>query len=1151
MAWNARYRVLRRLGAGAAGGVYLVEDRALPGPLLALKRVEASSDPDFHDSLVREFAVLASLSLPRVARVYDLSFVSKRALGRASGDSSHARDGELPEGLYFTRSYVDGEPLSEYAARHGLAERLAAFARTLGTVALLHRAGVVHGDLKPGNIIVDAAGVPQLIDFGLSSRVVDAQQLRGSGTPLYMAPELLRGGPPSVQGDIYALGATLWSLLLGQAPLEELGSAALAAKLRGEPLRATLAADDERAPLLKVAAWALASDPRERAPSADELLARLEQCAPALVKEAKALRATDVFVAPRTCGRESVLANLLELATKAQRIALVTGASGMGKSTLLRELKWRLQLSRMRVLEVRCAGTGLAPFVQLLRQLSLLDSQDNPALISLLEQVEAGAAEPSQLVKVVSHALSERHDDDLLVLLVDDIDRAEPLLAETLRLAVHAEGGSPLTLVASALTGQDRPSHELGASQQVALPPLAEEELAQLIREMLGAVDQGAGQALLTRAAGNPGVLVEVASSLRDRPGLTASDVEALRVGGIGDRLARARCLALEPAERALVSLLAVVRRPIPECLASLVLGASVVSSAEGLVGRGLVVRERDTLVISDGPFAAWLRGDLGESRASALAVSLLNADHSQQLELVTRAELAVLAGDRARLRELALPAATLLRKQGALTAATRLVEQCLQKEVSSDELQLLLAELYSEAGDAARAVEHAERLLVRADLAGPLRARALLCAATALVAVGKLDRADQLLDGLPDDAPTATRAQAARVWGRVLLRRGELDKARSVVARGIAAAAAEDVSLPELLAIDAWLASMLGERDRAQATYERALALAQRLGLKRDAAQVLGYRALGYEREGNLDRASVEYESSLKAAREAGDLGLTATYAMNLGNVSFRTGHPTSAEQNFELAARLSRRAGRSSTALLANNNLADVHVYLGSYGRAQQLAEAVLAEAREVGVEVAEAQANHTLGNVEARTKRSDSALSRYERAAALYRKLGRAREAAEVLLDAAELLLERGGIERRLAGIRAAGRGARADRAAPGRRLPAPPASCWCRECAPRTATSSAALAELESLESQLDPAKNRELWWQLAMAQAGLYQKLGSDVLCAKKAREAAELLEGMAARVSRDARDAFSADPRRRKVFELAQGERRDAQRAHG
>ncbi|HEY6880067.1 MAG TPA: phosphotransferase, partial [Polyangiales bacterium] len=125
----ARYRFLRRLGAGAAGGVYLVEDRVLGGPPLALKRVERASDPAFRDSYAREFAVLAALSLPGVARVHDLG------VAPASG--------EIPAGPFFTRDFVDGEPLASWAHGRSLEEVLRVFLRVLRTTAALHRSFVL------------------------------------------------------------------------------------------------------------------------------------------------------------------------------------------------------------------------------------------------------------------------------------------------------------------------------------------------------------------------------------------------------------------------------------------------------------------------------------------------------------------------------------------------------------------------------------------------------------------------------------------------------------------------------------------------------------------------------------------------------------------------------------------------------------------------------------------------------------------------------------------------------------------------------------------------------------------------------------------------------------------------------------------------
>ncbi len=178
----ARYRFMRRLGAGAAGGVYLVEDRVLGGAPLALKRFEQVSDIAFRDSFAREFAVLASLALPGVARVHDLGVAPP--------------SDEIPAGPFFTRDYVAGAPLAAWARERPIEELLRVYLRALAVASELHRRAVVHGDLHPGNVIVDAHDAPHLIDFGLAARGGDA--LYGAGTPAFMAPELLAGGSSSM-----------------------------------------------------------------------------------------------------------------------------------------------------------------------------------------------------------------------------------------------------------------------------------------------------------------------------------------------------------------------------------------------------------------------------------------------------------------------------------------------------------------------------------------------------------------------------------------------------------------------------------------------------------------------------------------------------------------------------------------------------------------------------------------------------------------------------------------------------------------------------------------------------------------------------------------------------------------------------------------
>jgi transcriptional regulator with GAF, ATPase, and Fis domain/tetratricopeptide (TPR) repeat protein/predicted Ser/Thr protein kinase len=1122
----ARYRVLKRLGAGAAGGVYLVEDRVLGGPPVALKRVEASSDPTFRDSFAREFAVLSSLSLPGVAQVFDLGVIPA--------------DAELPAGPFFTRSYVDGAPLDAFAAGHGAEECFAILLRVLDTVGQLHRHGIVHGDIKPANVIVDTHGQAHLIDFGLASRGTDAERLRGSGTPGYMAPELFRGAAPSVAADIYALGATLWTLATGQAPLEELGERAVGAKLRGELPRIPATMQGVRRTVLEAALWALADDPRERAPSADELLARLERALWGGTR-ARMANAPRAFVPPRARGRDGVWSELERCAREASPgpLLLLEGARGMGKSTVLRELKWRLQLGGFSVIELRCSGGGLDPLAQLLRQAIAFAGEREPGVRELAEQAERGQAARDALVQGVVSALGREAGEARIIVLVDDLDDAEALLSEALRLAVHSDATVPPVVIASAQRVDAAAVDALGGVARITLEPLSEADAAFVIAQALGPVDHTAQQALLSHAAGNPGVLVEALTALAERDGLTAEDVERLSPGEIGSSLARAKLEQLPAAARTLAAALAAVSGPLPLSPMVAWLGGEGEDAVRELVTRGLARTDEQRIVLIDGTLAEWLRAGGGRLTVRDVASALLASTAYGVFDVVARAELALVAEQPALLREHAGAAFALLSARGAHALAARLYEACLVHAAGEEarELRLALGDVYTTMGEYVRAAEHVEPVLDDAQASQPSRSRARVCAGRALVAAGRFERAIELLSGVSDEAPRALRAQAARELARVHLRRGASEAAKAAVDRGLDAALPEDTSRAELLAIDGMLASMRGDRERAHQRYELAVEAARRAGVLRDEAQVLGYRALSYEREGELERARDEYAACLSAARAAGDIALTATFALNLGNVSFRSGHHEGAEAHFTLAARLSRRAGRTTTALLANNNLAHLHVYLGTYARARSLAETSLAEAERLGVELAQAHALQILADIEARTHETESGLARYETAATRYKKLGRSREVAEVLLDAAEVLLDRAGVSD---GSAAAAKLAAARELVDKHgiddfrvRL-----KLLLARARAHNGDVEGALAELERLEGQLG-AHERELRWQMCFAQAKLHRVLGSELLCAKKAREGAELIEGVAAGLPRDAREAFRADPRRREALEFA------------
>ncbi len=198
--WGA-YRVIRPLGRGGMGAVYLAE-RA-DGEVeqrVAIKVVLSGADlPAFQERFLEERRILASLNHPGIARLLD------------AGHTSQGRP-------YLVMEYVEGVSIDQYSA--GLDQRaiLNLFLRVCDAVSYAHRNLVIHRDLKPSNILIDPSGQPKLLDFGIA-KIVDATEnartLVRILTPEFASPEQMRGEAHSTATDIYSLGAVLGRLLTG------------------------------------------------------------------------------------------------------------------------------------------------------------------------------------------------------------------------------------------------------------------------------------------------------------------------------------------------------------------------------------------------------------------------------------------------------------------------------------------------------------------------------------------------------------------------------------------------------------------------------------------------------------------------------------------------------------------------------------------------------------------------------------------------------------------------------------------------------------------------------------------------------------------------------------------------------------------------
>ncbi|MEO6953794.1 MAG: serine/threonine-protein kinase [Polyangia bacterium] len=259
-----RYRVLRRLGRGGMGTVYEVEHVHV-GRHFALKLMDKSAPPAFEASLYHEAKLLGRLESEHVVKVIDC--------GR---DEQH--------GSFLVVEKFHGGTLGELLALHGRVDWEQAVNITLSlcvALADVHRAGVVHRDLKPHNIgLTDRQFAVKLFDFGIASVVgehaIDAR-LQGSGTLPYMAPELWNGASASTESDLFAVGCTLFEMLTGERPFD--GKTAPLCE-EGEILQAFEdVAPDAKIPgwLMQVVAKLLSRSPRNRFHGAAELAAALRR----------------------------------------------------------------------------------------------------------------------------------------------------------------------------------------------------------------------------------------------------------------------------------------------------------------------------------------------------------------------------------------------------------------------------------------------------------------------------------------------------------------------------------------------------------------------------------------------------------------------------------------------------------------------------------------------------------------------------------------------------------------------------------------------------------------------------------------------------------------------------------------------------------
>jgi serine/threonine-protein kinase PknK len=1195
-----RYRVISRLGAGAGGSVFAVEDSAAAsgsGSRLALKALFIADgvDDTLLSLLKHEFRVLAGLRHPRLARVYDFGRLPKlNPLGPQGG-------------YFFTRDLIDGKDLASYCSGRSVREVCSLMQRVANALHILHRAGMLHGDFKPQNAIVDDLGQPHLIDFGL---VRGEGSAAISGTGAYLSPELLRGEHADRRADLYAVGVALFELLVGRTPLPGASLSELFDwHLNGVPLTVTPHRKVPKA-LDDIVARLTERIPERRFPSAEELSLALGSVVESLQSDSSRSDSDGVwsggddaitppaaeatrreFVPPRSKNggqpealaqlERAVAARLLGIGAPpataanadsrvASAVVSVLGDSGGGKSSLLETLTWHCQLRNLEVFRVAFEE---------------VDSRPYGALSDLLDQVQGVCELPHPLAdaalreKISSldtlsadddggrYALAQKVRDYLqrvadrlpLLLLLDDVDRADAESVAILRFLAHTlDASAPVLLVLFCRAdGQPKELAELG--EAVTLQPFSQEIVSELFQLAAERADEPLAAQIYEHTGGNPRFVQQVLEQLWHADFPAHPDLEGIVPTQLEARY-RQRFEQLPANCRLSLAAMAVIGRAADGgLLLQVVERVTAAEPEEGPVGlplelleaTGWITRHAEGLwAFRQAPLAGVIYSLIETQKARALHAAA--AEIAQQREpkpvgaaLVEITRHRLMAGHKKDVSRQLFFALAHLSRVGAYRRAISLAETAqnalspFSDAAERSKLALRLGELYLRAGHYAQAAECLAPLLDCPDEALRNDAALALCRVWRLS--GRADRALALSTELIADQPDQNRLAAAFVEQAAALEM--LDKHDKVLetvslAETHPAIASGGAAYAELLMRAAWSLGHLDRQKDAYDAFSRGIEVAKASGNKRVYAELLG-RLAGIDwRRGEYAHVGERYQQALTLMAELGDVERAAAIRANLGSFELQRGALASAQTSLSAALRLFEGIGASQHAATVRCNLGQLSLEIGLLERASMLLLRARDDMKRLGRRSGEALASLLLALLAARKGDVDSARLGIAQAREIYEAVGQSRDATDAQLDLAELELSAGRPAAAKKVLESLADVDLSDLAD----LDVRKAILEMRLLAYQpSCDEAAARALLKDAKKRIDELDSPRESWRFCAAAMELTVAIGDNDQAAEHAHSGLEVLERMSNGLPKDAEVAFWSEARRRAVREHVRG----------
>ncbi len=501
-----RYKILKLLGEGGMGKVYLADDKD-SGNNIALKTIHPEvMDEETIRTFKSEFSALAVLDHPNLGKVFDF--------------------GTTAEGTnYFTMEYVKGLPLNLALKDRGDFDRLSDFVLQIcSALDYIHQRGIIHFDLKPGNIMVNEQEYIKILDFGLASRISGSEKITAKGTLEYMAPEMLLGERVDSRADLYSLGIILFELIAGRLPFEqgETPKETINAIIGSNFSSVNDYAENVPCELSTLVNKLIRKDRELRLPAAREVIEILhsDEISDISLSGSIACREKELdFVRGFLSGDGS---NTLTM--------IIEGSKNYGKTALLNEFKKECQLSGMGVVFIDAADVipekDISLIFLVLRQLMRISENmemEQDEITDIEKEIKSGSMACNSTcenkIKTLLNGLFLMNENKDKAILIDNFHLADEMANRILASDLFSEIKGRNFICLTTEHGEtlkelsDNIPHN---TKKVMLKPFDNDEIKMFCRISLGNDDipKMLTDWLMTRTEGVPGTMLEALNVL-------------------------------------------------------------------------------------------------------------------------------------------------------------------------------------------------------------------------------------------------------------------------------------------------------------------------------------------------------------------------------------------------------------------------------------------------------------------------------------------------------------------------------------------------------------------------------------------------------------------------------------------------------------